>query len=175
MRQEKQLLLDDIKERIDEAPALVLLSYKNLDPNKAADLRDDFRKTGGSLYVCSKRVLLKAASESGIEFNKDSLQGHIAVAFTGEDSIESTKVLYKFSKDNEDTLNVVAGHFDGAVVSNEDVEAISKLPSTQEMRSMFVGTLAAPMQQTVGIMNSLLTSVPHCLENKRQKEEESEQ
>jgi len=171
MRQEKQLLLDDIRERIDESPAMVLLSYKNLDPNKAADLRNTFRETGGSLYVCSKRVFLKAAHETGIEFNKDSLQGHIAVAFTGEDTIESTKALYKFSEDNEDTLEVVAGHFDGAVVSTEDVKAISKLPSTQEMRSLFVGVLAAPMQQTVGIINSLLTSVPNCLENKRKKEE----
>lgn len=171
MRQEKQLLLDDVKEKIDAAPAMVLLSYKNLDPNKAANLRDEVRKTGGTLYVCSKRVFLKAAAESGIEFNRDSLQGHFAVAFTGEDSIESTKSLYKFSEDNEDTLDVMAGHFDGSVVSTEDVKAISKLPSKQEMRSMFVGVLAAPMQQTVGILNTLLTSVPNCLENKRKKEE----
>lgn len=171
MRQEKQLFLDDVKERIEEAPALVLLAYEKLDPNKAADLREDLKKSGSHMFMCSKRVFLKAAEEAGIAFNKESLKGHLAITFTGEDVSESTKTLYTFAKENENTLEVLAGHFDGKIVEEADVKAISKLPGKQEMRSIFVGLLAAPMQQTVGVFNSLLTSVPNCLENKVKKEE----
>lgn len=174
MRQEKQLLLDEIKDEIENAPALVLLSYSNLDPNKAAELRSSFKKTGGNIKVASKRVLLKAANEAGIEFNKESLKGHVAVATTGEDTIESTKAIYNYSKDNEDTIEVLAGFFDGAMLAPSDVKELSKLPSKDQMRSQFIGLLQAPMQQTVSVMNNVLTSVPCCLENKVKKEEGAE-
>lgn len=171
MRSEKQLLLDEIYDAIDGSSALVLVNYDKLDPNMDADLRSQLRQAGGRFSVVPKRVFHKAAEKAGIEFAKDQIKGHLAVAYAGEDAIQATKALAKFGDDHEGVLNILAGYFDGKTVGADDVKAISKLPSKDEIRAQLLGLFEAPMAQTVAVLNAILTSVPHCLENKVQKEE----
>lgn len=168
MRPEKQFLLDDIKDRIAGSKAIVLASYKRLEPNASAAFRGNLAKTGGSLEVVKKRVLVKAAQVAGVELDPALLQGHIAVVFANEDPVQTTKVVFQFCKENEQVLEVIGGRFEGSVCTAKDVEQISKLPSKDEMRSQFLGTLEAPLSQTLSVIEALLTSVMHCLENKAQ-------
>ncbi|SRR5581483_556271 len=169
MRQEKQLLLDDIKERIVDSKAIVLASYKRLEPNTSAKFRNSLAATGGSLEVVKKRVLVKAAQDAGVVLDPALLQGHIAVVFATQDPVQTTKVVFQFCKENEEVLDVIGGRFEGSVCSAKDVEQISKLPSKDEMRAQFLGTLEAPLSQTLAVIEALLTSVMHCLENKSQE------
>jgi len=169
MRREKQLLLDDIKERINASKALVVTRYSKLQPNKVAGFRSHLAKTGGSLAVVKKRVLLKAAKESGVALESDTLEGHIAIIFLSEDPFATTKAIYQFSDENDKVLEILGGRFEGTLCSARDVEMISKLPSKDEMRAQLLGTLEAPLAQTLSVVDALLTSVMHCLENKIQQ------
>jgi len=169
MRAEKQLLLDDIKERIAKSKAIVYTSYQKLQPNEAAHFRMNLAKTGGSLEVVKKRVLIKAAQVAGVELDDAQLQGHIAVVFADEDPVQTTKVIFQFCKENEGTLKVVGGRFEGAACSAKDVAQISELPSKDEMRSQLLGTFEAPLSQTLAVIEALLTSTLYCLENKSQQ------
>ncbi len=166
MRPEKQFLLDDIKDRINDSKAIVLASYKRLQPNASASFRNDLAKSGGSLEVVKKRVLIKAAQVAGVELDPALLQGHIAVVFANQDPVQTTKVVYQFCKENEEVLVVIGGRFEGVTCSASDVEQISKLPGKDEMRAQFLGTLEAPLSQTLAVIEALLTSVMHCLDNK---------
>lgn len=170
MRPEKQLLLNEIKDRIAGSKALVLASYKKLEPNAASGFRMNLVKTGGSLEVVKKRVLMKAAKDAGLALDPDILQGHIAVIFADEDPVQTTKAVYQFSKENEDVLEVIGGRFEGNVCSAQDVKQISELPSKDEMRAQFLGLLEAPLSQTLSVIEALLTSVMHCMENKSKTE-----
>jgi len=170
MRKEKQLLLDDIKDKIDESNAFILTRYNSMTPDLSAEFRNTLRESGGSYSVVKKRVLIKAAEAGGVTLDLSELQGHIAVVFAGEDPIPTTKALYAFAKNKEKTLEVLAGQFEGRLCKAEDVKAISQLPTKDEMRSQFIGLLEAPMTQTLSVMEALLTGVMHCLENKSQKE-----
>ncbi|MBS3903700.1 MAG: 50S ribosomal protein L10 [Simkania sp.] len=169
MRAEKQLLLDEIQEKLEHSKALVLTSYQKLEPNTAANLRDALRKQGGGLEVVRKRILAKAAAASGFALDLDILQGHIAVFFIDEDPVTVTKTIFDFSKEHVDTLTVLGGRFEGRFCSATDVEQISKLPTKDEMRAQFLGLLEAPMSQTLATFEALLSSVMHCLENKSQE------
>ena len=59
MRQEKTLLLNEIREKLDSSKAIVLTCYNKLNPNKAADFRMNIAKSGGSFEVVKKRMLIK--------------------------------------------------------------------------------------------------------------------
>ncbi|MBS0620786.1 MAG: 50S ribosomal protein L10 [Verrucomicrobia bacterium] len=169
MRPEKQLLLDEIKDKIAGSKALVVTTYKRLAPNTAAHFRMDLAKSGGSLEVVKKRVLLKAAQNIGVSLDPLVLQGHIAVVFAVEDPIETTKSVFQFRKENEDIFEVIGGRFEGTLCSAKDMELISKLPSKDEMRAQLLATFEAPMAQTLSVIEALLASVAHCLENKNQQ------
>ncbi|MGM0440026.1 MAG: 50S ribosomal protein L10 [Chlamydiota bacterium] len=171
MRKEKQLLLDAIKDKIDTSSAFIMASYEKLTANMATDFRANIDEKGGEFEVVPKRVFAKACHASDIDINADNLKGHIGVLFAGDDPIESTKTMMEFSKDNGKVFDLVGGYIDNILYSAEDVEKLSKLPGKDEMRSQLLGVLSAPMAQTVSVMNTLLTSVPVCLEKKAEKSE----
>lgn len=166
MRQEKQLLLDEIKGQIDQSSGFILMSYTGLTPNKANAFRSAISKTGGSVEVVRKRILIKAAQASGVTLDERILEGHIGVVFAGSDLLDTTKTLLTFSKDNGDIFKVVAGRYEGKVYDRAQIERLATLPSKDVMRAQLLGTLEAPMAQTLAVLEALLTSVPYCLENK---------
>jgi len=170
MREEKQLLRDEITEKIEGSSALVLTRYEKLTPDLSADFRMVLSKANGSFSVVRKRVLLKAAELGGITLDPEILKGHIGVMFSHGDPISSTKALFQFTKENNGLFEILAGQFEGRLCSAEDIKMISQLPSQDEMRSQFLGLLEAPMSQTLSVMEALLTSIMHCLENRSQQE-----
>lgn len=166
MRQEKQLLLDEIKGKIDGSTALVLTRYSKLTPNDADGFRRSISEAGGAYAVVRKRVLVKAAEKGGIALDPEMLKGNIGVMFAYEDPLKPTKALFQFADKNKENFEILAGHFEGKLCSAADVKAISELPTQDAMRAQFLGLLEAPMSQTLAVMEALLTSIMHCLENK---------
>lgn len=171
MRPEKQFLLDEIKEQMDVSKALIFAKYQRLNPNLASKFRMQLNEKGGCYKVVRKRILRKAAEASGFSIEPGSLEGHIGVIFAEQDPVMITKVVCDFQNENKEIFQVIGGHFEGQLCSAGDVLDISKLPSQDEMRSQFLATLEAPMSQTLAVMEALLTSVMHCLENKSQSSE----
>jgi len=166
MKSEKGLLKKEIKDKLDRFGSFVVMQYAGLTANAANEFRRQIGRAGGDVEVVRKRVLIKAAEDAGISLDHSSLQGHIGVVFLGADPIEATKIVYKFSKDREKVIQVMGGRFDGLMYTGADVERLSNLPSQQEMRAQFLSVLEAPLSQTLAVIEALLTSVPHCLENK---------
>lgn len=171
MRDEKQLLLDEIKGQITQYNgSFVLMRYLGLSANKANEFRREVGKTGGNVEIVRKRVLIKAAEAAGVALDLDALPGHIGLVFSGKDPIETTKVVFKFSQETNNAIEVIGGRIEQQLYSGADIEALSKLPGKSEMRAQLLGTLEAPMAQTLAVMEALLTSVAYCLDNKAKQE-----
>jgi large subunit ribosomal protein L10 len=156
MRPEKQLLLDEIKQKIDQSTALVLTRYQKMNPNQASDFRMRLAKAGGNFAVVRKRILLKAAATSGVTLDLNALEGHIGVVFAMQDPIPVTKGIYDFAKENEEMLEVLGGRFEGKECSAKDFELISKLPTQDGMRAQLLGLFEAPMALTLSVMEAFV-------------------
>lgn len=166
MRKEKQLLLDEIKSQLPPGAPFLIMQYKGLPANKANSFRTEMAKLGGGVAVVRKRVLIKAASESGVTLDVSELPGHIALVFAGNDPLETTKQVLKFSQENDKAITLVGGRFDGQLYNAAQMEMLSKLPGRDEMRAQLLATFEAPMAQTLAVMDALLSSVVYCLDNK---------
>lgn len=166
MREEKSLLLDEVKEQIDQFSNFTIVQYFKVNANKMSELRNEVAKLGGDVQVIRKRILVKAAAASGIEISLTDLPGHIGLIYSGNDAVETTKFVFEFGKSSGDALKVLGGRLDGQLYNATDVEAISKLPGKDEMRAQLLATLEAPMSHTVSVINAILTAVPYVLENK---------
>ncbi len=166
MREEKQLLLDEIKEKIEDSAGFVALHYKQFTASRARTFRDQIVGMGGEFEVVRKRVFVKAAADLGIPFNVKLLTGHVGVIFAREDATTLIKGVVKYGEENNNAVTVLGGHIDGALCSAEDVQAIAKLPTINEMRAQFLGLLEAPMAQNAQVIHAVLASVLYCLEEK---------
>lgn len=173
MKQEKQLLLDEVQDHIRQRPSFVIVQYSAVGANTLNDFRTAIIGRGGEVGVMNKRLLIKAAQNMGVELVRTNLEGHIALVYAGVDAVETAKYVFQFSRENEGKVKVVGGHIDGLLCSAEQVDQLSKLPGKQEMRAQLLATLEAPMAQLLAVCEALLTSVPHCLENKAKLDAES--
>lgn len=169
MRKEKQYLLDDLKSKIEASKAFIVTRYTAMSANDMSTFRKAITDAECDFEVVSKRVFIKAAEEHGIEFKKENLQGHIGIVIADEDYITAAKEVRKFSKGSE-TLEILAGYIEGKLYDEASVVKLSELPNLDEMRAQFIGTLEAPMSQTLSTFESLLTSIIYCLDNKAKQE-----
>lgn len=166
MRKEKEYLLDDIKNRIENSKAFIVTQYKNMTANAMNDFRGSLSRAGGDLEVISKRVFMKAAETQDIEFTKEQLDGHIGIVFSQEDDYVSiAKEVYNYGKDTQN-IEILSGFIEGKLYDQASVIKLSKLPSLDQMRAQVLGLFEAPMSQTLGVFQAILTSVIYCIENK---------
>jgi large subunit ribosomal protein L10 len=170
MRAEKQLLLDEVKEKIQGSKGFIVTQYQKLDAQAAREFRDVVANAKGEFEVVRKRVFVKAAEAVGIKLDASSFKGHIGVIFANEDATGLSKVALEYGEKNDKSVLVVGGLIDGTLFSGEEVQAIARLPGLNELRSEFLGLLEAPMGQTVSLLQNLLTSLLYCLEEKSKKE-----
>lgn len=166
MREEKQLLLDEVQDYIKKSDSFLIMSYKGLSANKANEFRGDISKKGGVVEVVRKRILIKAAQAAGLSIDPNALEGHIGLVFGGNDPLETAKFVFKFGEDNDKTIAVIGGRFEGQLYNATEMETLSKLPSKDDMRAQLLSVLQAPMSETLGIMDAVLASVVYCLDNK---------
>jgi large subunit ribosomal protein L10 len=166
MKQEKQLLLDEIQGHIQKSPSYLIAQYAKLPANKANEFRRQMAKIGVDFEVVRKRVLIKAATVAGIELSVDHLPGHIGLLLPKNDPIEATKAVLQYSDSNDSCFTLLGGKVEGLHVSKDDMKRLSQLPSKPEMRAQFLGLLEAPLAQTLAVMDALLSSVVYCLDNK---------
>lgn len=166
MRHEKQFLMDEVKEQINQYQSFVILQYLGLSANALNGFRAAVAEKGGQVEMMRKRILIKAATAAGIPLTRDALGGHIGLVYAGEDILETAKFAFNFSRDSDGAVKIIGGRIDGQMYSAEQVNVLSTLPGKDEMRAQLLATLEAPMSQTLAVIEALLTSVPHCLENK---------
>lgn len=166
MRPEKQLLLDELNEYIDQANAIIVTQYSKLSPKVSWSFGEELSKVNSSFKVVKKRIFSKAAEKKDLPFKNQKFDGHVGVVFIGGDLLETTKMVVKFRNDNEGLLEIITGQIEGKVASAQDIVELSKLPTKDVMRAELLGLLEAPMSSTLAVMNSLLTSVPLCMGNK---------
>ncbi|PIS03162.1 MAG: 50S ribosomal protein L10 [Chlamydiae bacterium CG10_big_fil_rev_8_21_14_0_10_42_34] len=157
MRKEKELLLNEIKEKIDGSSAMIFTSYDKLEPNKSWELRNTLNKQGNLFEVVKKRVLLKAAEKAGVKIDESILSGHIGVVFVGEtDAMIPAKAVYKFSEENDKLLQVICGHIEGKMMPGSELEVLSKLPGMDEMRAILLGLFTSPMSHMLSVMEAAI-------------------
>jgi large subunit ribosomal protein L10 len=159
MRKEKELLLNEIQEKIGGSTAMLITRYEKLEPNASWQLREQLGKSGSIFEVVKKRVFLKAAEKSGLQIDGSLLSGNIGVVFVGQpDAMAPAKTVFKFSQENGDLLKVLCGHIEGKMMNGESVEMLSKLPGMEEMRAILLGLFTSPMSQVLSVMEAAISA-----------------
>ena len=118
---------------------------------KITRLRNELRSVS-SEYRVVKNTLLKRASEGTVfEPLHEHLTGPTAIVVSPEDPIGPSKVLAKHLKDYKE-LSIKGSMLDGRLLSAEDTEALSTLPSKPELLAKVLSLCVSPH---LGLLNTL--------------------
>ena len=159
-----------MKGQIEQSGTFIITQYQKLTGDKAYAFRRELEKVGGYFEVVRKRMLLQATHQMGIEFDVDQLPGHIGLVLGAKDPLEATKIVMKFSQDNEEAFQLVGGYLDGQKTSADDVKKLATLPGKEQMRAELLGLFCAPASGVLGAMESLLSGVLYCVDSRAREQ-----
>ena len=169
-KETKQDVINQINERFKSNPSVFVIEYKGLTVKELENVRKDLRQTNSELKIVKNTLLKKAAENTDAGQLSDLFVGSTAVAFCPEDSAAAAKVFVK-SAEEYDLLNIKGGILEGKLVSIEDIETISKLPSRVELVAQFMGLLNSPMSSFLYSLQNMQTKFLYALEALKEKKE----
>ena len=137
---QKEELVKALAERMKSAKVIILTDYRGINVADVTELRSELRKSDSEYKVIKNNIIRRALAENGIEGLDDLLEGPTAVVTSKEDYLEASKIIYKFSKDN-DFYKIKGGIIDGKVMTAEEIITLAKLPSRQELLAKLAGAL----------------------------------
>ena len=155
----KQLVIDEIKERVENSKSIVLFDYRGITDSEAKELRIKLRESNSDYKVYKNTLMARAFNDLGIDLN-EALSGPSALAF-GTDQIAPIKVLSDFAKNNP-ALVLKVGIVDGEVSDKAKLDALSTIPSREGLLTMLAGGM-------IGIAKDLSI----CLDLYAQQKEEN--
>lgn len=159
IQHKKQNTVENLKERLAGAKAIILVDYKGINVEQVNKLRNMFREAQVD-YLVQKNTLIKIAlNELGINDLDVYLQGPTAVAISKNDEVAPAKVLVKFVKDvmeEADFPKFKGGLISGKVMNQSELQEIAQLPSREELLARLMGSMKAPLSNFVNVSQGII-------------------
>jgi large subunit ribosomal protein L10 len=149
-RVQKDQEIEILRKEFQESPNAVLVGFRGLKVGDDERLRRELRQANLSYRVVKNTLAIRAAKGTPMEQVENNFTGATAVALSKNDPVTLAKVLSKWAKDSA-VFSFKAGIVEGRVIQGKDVEAISNLPSKEELisRVMFMINSGAQRLATV--------------------------
>lgn len=133
---QKQAVIDEIKERTQNAKTIVLFDYCGITDSEAKELRVKLRESNSDYKVYKNTLMARAFNDLGIDLN-ESLTGPSAFAY-GEDQIAPIKTLAEFAKSHP-ALVLKVGIVDGEKADQAKLAEYATIPSREGLLTMLAG------------------------------------
>ena len=150
----KQPIVEAISEELKGAQSVVLVDYRGLTVAQDTELRKKLREAGVT-YRVYKNTMMKRAFE-GTEFEglEGCLEGPSAIAISKEDATAPARILAKYAK-TVPTLELVAGVVENAYYDKAGIEALSQVPSREELLSKLLGSIQSPVTNFARVIKQI--------------------
>ncbi len=167
-RAEKQASIESVNATLNKANIALVVHNNGLTVAQMDELRRKMREAGAEFKVSKNRLAKIAAKDTKFEQISDLFKGPAAIA-TSVDPVSVAKGLVDFAKTNE-KLVIIGGAYGEQKLDVKAIEALSKLPSLDQLRGKIIGLLQAPAQRIASILQVPGGQVARVIAAKARKE-----
>ncbi len=155
---EKIEKVEELTAAMAGAKAIYLADFTGIDVAKVTGLRNQLRDAEIGYHVVKNRLAKRAAEAAGLAGLGEHFVGPTAIAFSNDDPIAPAKILQDFA-DKDESFSIKSGFMDGKILSADEVKALSKLPSREELLSKLLGSVQSPLYGFAGVLTGLLRNL----------------
>jgi len=148
---QKQKVVDDLILRFKRQKTAICTDFSGVSVAKILALRRLLKKGDAEYKVAKKTLFDRALEAAGLGVKTRDLKGEIGVAFGYEDEITPSKILSRFSRENE-TFKVLGGILSGRILTDKEVLALARLPGREQMLGQLVGALTCPLRGLIVVL-----------------------
>ncbi|MCE8514607.1 50S ribosomal protein L10 [Ruegeria pomeroyi] len=156
-RAQKEKVVEELGQIFESSGVVVVAHYAGLTVAEMQDLRARAREAGGSVRVAKNR-LAKIALEGKPCANMADLLTGMTVLTYSEDPVAAAKVAEGFAKDNK-KFEILGGAMGENALDRAGVEAVSKMPSREELIAQIVSCIGAPASNIAGAIGAPASNI----------------
>ncbi len=160
-RAQKEKVVEELDQIFESSGVVVVAHYAGLTVAEMQDLRARMRAAGGSVRV-AKNKLAKIALEGKPNASLADLLTGMTVLSYSEDPVAAAKVAQDFAKDNK-KFEILGGAMGESALDAAGVEAVSKMPSRDELIATIAGMIGAPASNIAGAIGAPASNIASIL------------
>ena len=152
---EKQAVVADLTNKLQNAAAGVLVDYKGITVAEDTALRAELRKNNVEYAVVKNTLLQFAVNNCGMNELDSLLNGATALAICHDDPVAPARVVYDFAKKIDGRFEIKGGFMDGKVMPLNEVLALANIPPLPVLQAQVLGTMLAPISSLACVLKQI--------------------
>ena len=165
-RARKEELVAQYVELLDASNGFVVVEYKGMSVPLVDELRKKVREANGQYIVTKNTLFTKALQQKEWPVPDDLLKGPTAVAFGMDNLPGVAKAVLEITDDAlyDNKVEITGGVMGTDILDPKRVDAVSKLPTLDELRAQIAGLIVSPAQGIVNVLYSATGQVVNVLQ-----------
>ncbi len=174
-KERKGELVASYVDMLNDCDGFVIVKTQGLSVPQVQGLRNTIREQNGQYLVAKNTLMRKALQTADWIVPEDLLVGPVAIVFGRDNMPGVCKALLNHidAEDFEEKMQVTGGVMTGELLDAQQVEAISRLPTLDELRAQLAGLAVSPAQGLVNALHQATGGVVNVLQAYLDDQEES--
>lgn len=169
-RPEKAVVVEELKDKLSRAQAVVLTDYRGLNVQEITELRRQLREAGVEYKVVKNTLATLAAKEVELDDLEQYLNGPTALAFGYDEPVSAAKIINEFARLHKE-LEIKGGVLEGNVIGLEAVLDLAALPPREELLAMVARAVQGPIAGLANALQGILRNLAYALDAVREQKE----
>ena len=149
----KKAVVAEVSAQVATAQTIVLAEFRGVEVVNLTKLRAEARKSGVYLRVLKNTLVRRAVQGTSFAPLADQMSGPLIYGIS-TDPVAAARVLNDFAKGN-DKFVLKGGCYAGKVLDKAGVQALASIPGREQLLSMLLGVMKAPVSSFAGAMAAL--------------------
>lgn len=162
-KERKHELVSQYVDLLKDNTGFVIIQFAGMGVTEIDALRKAVRDAKGEYRVAKNTLLTKALQQAGWPVPDKHLTGPSAIIFGMENLPAVAKAVMDFVKD-KDKINVKGGVMGQDILNAAGVEAVSNLPTLDELHAQIAGIIVAPAQGLVNVLHAATGQIVNVLQ-----------
>ena len=167
-RNQKTDLIKNLRSTFEDSASVVVVHCNGLTVAESNDLRNKMRNDNCYFKVTKNKITRLAIKDTKYQHMDKMFSGPTAIG-SSKDPVMAAKVLVDFANENE-KLVIIGGGLEDKPLSKNDVEALAKLPTLNDLRGKIVGLLVAPASKIARLTKEPATKVLRTISEKAKQQ-----
>lgn len=173
-RARKEELVAQYVDLLERSNGFIIVQHKGMTVKETETLRLKVREADGLYAVTKNTLFAKALEQQEWPVPVDLLKGPTGVAFGLDNMPGVAKAMLEYTKDLEQKIGVTGGVMTGDILNPAKVEAVSKLPTLDELRAQLAGLIVQPATGIASVINAANGQIVNVIQALLDKENEGE-
>ncbi len=152
---EKQAIVADLTNKLQNAAAGVLVDYKGITVAEDTALRAELRKNNVEYAVVKNTLLRFAVNNCGMNELDELLNGTTSLAICHDDPVAPARVVNDFAKKIDGRFEIKGGFMDGKAMPLNEVMALAEIPPLPVLQAQVLGTMLAPISGLACVLKQI--------------------